>query len=467
MRIDSNQPSASLPERSAAAAGESGAASFTELLQNLTREAPPKPEARPSPAPDLLYYAEQRSIRAEIRAEHAEVHEDRHEDYLDGIEDSQDMMEDLVEDWKERSPHRTKDEPGATNENDENSPEVDLSEIIASDDVGELISDFDERLLDDNEQNEQQANSGGSRGSQQFTEDPESRSSDHQERELNFQEIQTLVETTLASDKKLPPRVRHSLKELLGALLGGQRWLLDQHRLIGLERSEWTLIQQLFPAHFYAGLVRQHRHSDLPLYDLLQDLFAQVPPDSDRQQELLALWQPGLGESLLLRNWLLDQPLLVHDAELVNLLELWQHQQALPPGATGRTLQLALAYRHHPERMQTLFLIARHLLHGQALSLKQTEVLAQCISERCFQRELTDTEQIQELMIKALHGKELSEQELMQMLAGCSQGVLSHLPYDRVHDSLRDLQDYVRQDLLGREEQVLTLLREEESTLPL
>ncbi|MEZ0369168.1 MAG: hypothetical protein ACAI44_08800, partial [Candidatus Sericytochromatia bacterium] len=285
-----------------------------------------------------------------------------------------------------------------------------------------------------------------------------------EERELNYEEIQSLVETALYSGRHLPPRVRQVMKELLEALLDGQRWLLDQHRLIGLEPYEWEQLTQLFPPHFYAGLLRQHRHSELPLYDLLQDLYTQLPPDPERQAQLLALWQPGFGSGQLpppLRNWVLDQPDPPAERELIQLLELWQQQQTLPPGATGRILQLALAYSYHPEKMLALFRLSQDLLHGRAPQGEQSALLAQCMYERCYPRELSDSAQIQDLLTRALLGQELEEPELMHLLTGCSQSVLSYLPYACMPPSLQHLQDYVRRDLLGREELVLALLQEE------
>lgn len=469
MRIDSSLNPSSQPERSATAAREAGGTSFGELLESFTRPEPPAarsnlPLQAPSPFELRAQQVEVKAARAEVQATHAETEELRREDYLNGLDANQDHMEDLVEDWKDRSPHKPDPElePGA--ENTDNPSELDAADLLnTGDDIGELISDFDELPLDHDEQNQSAAGGGGGTSRQAPGEgDNEQSGSSHKERDMSYQEIQALVETALSSGKHLPPRVKHILQELLNSLLEGQRWLLDQHRLIGLEREEWDLIQSLFPAHFYAGLLRQQRHGDLPLYDMLQQLYEQIAPAEDRRQALLKLWQPALGDHLLLRNWVLDQPMPALEDDLNNLLELWQHHNALPPGATGRTLQLALAYRHHPERMQALFLIAGTLLHGKALTASQRDLLAGCIAERCFPRELTDTVQMQDLLISVLSGQEPSESELMQLLQGCNQGLLSYLPYAGIADSLRDLKDYVRRDLLGREELVPTLLREEE-----
>lgn len=287
------------------------------------------------------------------------------------------------------------------------------------------------------------------------------------ERELSYEEIQALVGGTLERNQQLPARVREIVKELLNALADGHRWLLDQHRLIGLDRDEWQLLVDLFPPHFYTGLLRKSlskSHQELPLFDLLQDLYAQLPPDAVRQSELLALWQPLFGPDLppLLTAWIADRPPALSPEELspqlIALLERWHQQQALPPGALGRVLQLALAYRHHPEKMAALFELSRALLHAHPLEADQRSLLAQTVYEKCFPRELTDSVQLRALLEKVLTGAEPAEHELIQICAGCAQGVLSYLPPAQLAPSLQELQDYVRKDLLGREELVPSLI---------
>lgn len=473
MRIDqSSSEPVSLPERSSGPARGEGP-DFSELLQSFTREqAAPAPAARSlnpwaelSP-PQLEAHADARAElkaqRAELRDTQKDLEETRRDAYLDGLEANQDQMEGLVERWKDRNPQDAlNDRLLEAEAQEESAAEAALGEVEAGDDSGEIISDFEEIPIEHEESQggEGGGGGGGASGTGAGGSDG-SAGKGSSECDLSYQEIQDLVETALNSGKHLPPRVRQVLQELLGALLDGQRWLLDQHRLIGLEREEWRLLQELFPAHFYAGLLRQHRHSELPLYDLLQALYEQAPPDQARREQCLALWQPALGDSLLLRNWVLAQPLPAQPRELANLLELWQQHQALPPGAIGRCLQLALAYRHHPERMQALFLLAGDLFHGKALMPDQIDLLAACVSERCYPRALSDTAQIQALLAGVLAGAEPDEAQLHQLLLGCSQGVLSYLPYSSLCQSLQDLQDYVRRDLLGREEAVPGLLKE-------
>lgn len=287
------------------------------------------------------------------------------------------------------------------------------------------------------------------------------------ERELSYEEIQALVGGTLERNQQLPARVREIVKELLNALADGHRWLLDQHRLIGLDREEWQLLIDLFPPHFYTGLLRKSLsklNQELPLFDMLQDLYAQIPPDQARQSELRALWQPLFGQALppLLTAWIADRPHALSPEELqvqlIALLERWQQQQALPPGALGRVLQLALAYRHHPEKMAALFELSRALLHAHPLDAAQRSLLAQTVYEKCFPRELTDSAQLQALLAKVLTGADPAEHELIQLCAGCAQGVLSYLPPAQLAPSLQELQDYVRKDLLGREELVPGLI---------
>ncbi|MBF2052315.1 MAG: hypothetical protein IGS03_02490 [Candidatus Sericytochromatia bacterium] len=284
-----------------------------------------------------------------------------------------------------------------------------------------------------------------------------------QERPLNYEEIQHLVNTILNSGQKLPHQVRHILQDLLNALLDGQRQLLDQHRLVGLEPEEYTLILKLFPPHFYAGWPRQERQrgQQLPLYGIMQDLFVQSPPDAARKEELLSLLAYSFDPlPLPLRNWVLDQPPLLEDRELINLLEVWQQQQALPPGATGQLLNLAQTYQHHPETMRALFSLSQACLHQRPLSEDQIDLLAQKLYERCFPP-LADAQQTQVILKEVLQGREPDHEGLMRLLLGSAQAVLSYLPYAYLHPALQEIQDYVRRDLFGQEAMLPELFREE------
>lgn len=284
-----------------------------------------------------------------------------------------------------------------------------------------------------------------------------------QEHPLNYEEIQHLVNTILNSGQKLPHQVRHILQDLLNALLDGQRQLLDQHRLVGLEAEEYALILKLFPPHFYAGWPRQERQhgQQLPLYAIMQDLFVQTPPDARRKEELLRLLAYSFDPlPVPLRNWVLDHPPLLEARELINLLEIWQQQQALPPGATGQLLNLAQTYQHHPETMRALFSLSQTCLHQRPLSDDQIELLAQKLYERCFPP-LADESQTLAVLKQVLQGHEPNHEALMRLLLGSAQAVLSYLPYAYLHPALQEIQDYVRRDLFGQEAMLPELFREE------
>lgn len=469
MRIDSGSPTSEPPARLGAGSYNTEGADFGELLRSFsesrqTANTPASSDLKPWV--DLGAYTEIRAQKAEAREQTSDLEETRRDGYLDGLEANQDEMDDLVKDWKDRSPYKSEAEVSTEADQEAEQLESELDEVDGSDDGADIVSDFEDMPLEHDYQGEHEGAPGHQGRSPQ--QQAESESTQAQVRELNYQEIQALVETALHSGRHLLPRVRQILQELLNALLDGQRWLLDQQRLIGLEQYEWETVFRMFPDHFYGGLLRQHRHSALPLYDILQNLYEQTPPQT--HEDLISLWQPVFGDAsmpLLLRNWILDQPLLPEDQELINLLELWQQQQSLPPGALGRILQLSLAYQHHPDKMHELFIISKQLLHGQPLSEPQLELLSRSISERCFQLELTQPQQIQNLLKTAMQGHELSEADILLLTTGCHQGVLSYLPYSLLHPSLQELLNYVRRDLLGHEEQVPALLQEEENALPL
>lgn len=300
------------------------------------------------------------------------------------------------------------------------------------------------------EQDDPATGGQGSRGEAHSEEQQDQEAETEAVRELSYEEIQRLMTATLNSGRVLPPRVQELIHQLLSSLGAGHRWPLNQHRLIGLEHSEWELLTQLFPRHFYAGLLRVRQ----PLYTLLQDLSNLQAPDAERQNALAGMWAESFGAPpALLTAWLADRPLdEAGCGQLPHLLERWQQLDALPPGSLGRILQLALAYRHHPERMESLFEISRHLLHGRQLHPDQRGLLARCIGERCFAHELSDSRRIETLLGQVLAGQEPEEPDLRLLLTGCAQGVLSYLPPTQLAVSLQALQDYARRDLLGREE---------------
>lgn len=464
MRIDLNSSPSEPPARPGLSSSSTEGPAFGELLRSLTEPTANTPSNRApdlKPWADLPSYSQIKAEKQELRQQAIEQDEQRQEAYANSLEENQDKMEDLVDKWKDRSPYKS-DPDQLIGEQDTNNQDItELAELEVNDDQADIVSDFEELPLESDHEQLGDSEGGNARQQQMFQEEAD-QSHTPESRDMNYQEIQALVDTALNSEKNLPARVRQILQELLQALLEGQRYLLDQTILIGLEEHEWKILFKMFPAHFYGGLIRQHRQSPLDLYQILQDLFKQTPPNHERQLELLSLWQAFFTQDqmpLPLHNWILNQPILIQDQELIHLLEIILHHHSQPPGALGRLWELALAYQHHPEKTQALFAISQNLLHGKALTEAQYDLLGRCIYERCYNLDLLFGDEIQNLIFQALKGHELKEEDLIQLL-GSQQGVLSYLPYALLHPGLQALLDYVRSDLLGNEEQALQLLKE-------
>ncbi|MGV3526789.1 MAG: hypothetical protein ACO1RX_21405 [Candidatus Sericytochromatia bacterium] len=467
MRIESNTSSGSVSplrvETSAADAPE-----FWQILSQTLEPAPPRPAgALPlmlSPAELRSPRLEQQALRQELRQEETELLEQRQDELIEDLDENREAMQELVEDWIEAADSRSEMTQESGQESLEGLQEGTLEGLEdLGDDLAEILSDFDEIPLDPGEHESGASSEGGSGGagggSGQANSEVRSSSG---ERPLSYQEIQNLVETVLLGPRHLPGRVRQLLQKLLESLLDGQRWLLTHERLIGLDHDEWQLLMTLFPPHFYGGLLRQTQSQQhaMPLYTLLQDLYEQNPPDQDRQEVLLQLWSPSFANNppLLLRNWLLGQPLLFQPEELSHLLEIWQQQHTLPPGAIGRTLQLALVYQHHPELQARLFALAGDYLYRRDLRPEQIQEIAQRIFERCYPLDMADQALTVGVLERTLQGEELKPEELGVLVQGCSQSVLSYLPYAYVHPQLQEIMDYTRRDLLGQEDQIPQLL---------
>ena len=177
------------------------------------------------------------------------------------------------------------------------------------------------------------------------------------------------------------------------------------------------------------------------------------------QQFWKQLWEPMLGDwPLLINNWWQQQPLLSDTDALKHILEILQHHNALPVGAIGQTLSLALAYQHHPESLYALFTLTQKWLHFEAMSTEDVHFFSEKVYERCYAQDLSDREQIMNYLQHLLTGQSLEDNALAQILQGCTQNVLSYLPYRYLPPEMQELQVYVRNDLLGKEEIVLHLL---------
>lgn len=407
---------------------------------------------------DAAEAQEAEALSEEQQEIHAEVQEDREDAYIEDLIENQEDMEALIDQWEERGER----EEELKVEKKEKSEEVLKEDRL--DDVDESPEQL--HLHDDNPKDKPKDERPV------FIElDKKNRAAmsvqaneTAQERDLTYQEIQLLMETTLQSKNRLHNRVRDVLHSLLTSLSQGQRFLLDQHRLAGLEFHEWQEITQLFPPRFYGGLVRQAlllggETALGNLYIALQNIASQTPPQRSEIDFWQSLWEPALGEwPLLAQNWWQQQPLLIAPQSLVYLLEILQHRNLLPTGAIGPTLSLALSHQHHPESLAHFFRLTQQWLYAEAMRPEDIAFFAEKVYERCYPQELSDRDQTLALLQAALSGQSLEETELMQLLQGCRQGVLSYLPYHYLPAGLQELQDYVQRDLFGKEEAVLQLL---------
>lgn len=474
MRIQDGSSPLYAAENTAASASAKGNASdgvqaFPEVLKNfLSPSATPAAlqtthlqihlDLRTQTQNDRVEEQASETLTLEKNEINAEQDERREDEYIEDILEDQEAMEDLIDAWEERGER----EEDLSIEKEEAHEEIQKEDII--DEIDEealeqhhLHDDPQDKPKDERpafvELEVKKSKSAGSGASEAL-----------QERDLTYQEIQMLMETTLQSKNRLQRRVRRVLQSLLESLAQGQRFLLDQHRLAGLDQAEWKEITQLFPPRFYGGLVRQAMLAEgtrgvNQLYDQLQRIQAQTPPRPEDLQFWQRLWEPILGEwPLLMNSWWKQQPLLGDTETLKNMLEMLQHRNALPPGAMGQTLSLALAYQHSPETLERLFVLTQRWLYHQPLSHEDIAFFSEKVYERCYPQDLSDRGQTLELLQKVLTGQSLAEQELLELLQGCNQGVLSYLPTAYLPAELQELQDYVLRDLLGKEEAVLQLL---------
>ena len=462
MRISDASASAPLYP-SAAVSSESDATNgFPEVLKGLLTNAAPI-------APTLLttnlhihlelhqnQEQRQEQLLVEKNQSHAELHEEREDEYIENLLENQEEMEDLIDHWEEngeRKEIKSEKEQPVEEAQKEEEPAHELEETT------ELLH------LQDDLQQDKHNNEGPSTLIEKKQAAPSSTVSEAiMERDLTYQEIQMLMETTLQSKNRLQRRVREVLQALLESLAQGQRFLLDQHRLAGLETHEWMEITQLFPPRFYGGLVRQAMliNGTLgvnQLHDKLNHLQQQIPPTTSDQLFWRSLWEPVLGDwPLAINNWWSNQPLLAESEALKHILGILHQRNALPTGAIGQTLSLALAHQHSPESLDALFAITQKWLHFQALHPDEIHFFSEKVYERCYTQDLSDRGQIMTYLQNLLNGQSLEENALIQVLQGCTQNVLSYLPSRYLPSEIRELQDYVRNDLFGKEEAVLQLL---------
>lgn len=401
---------------------------------------------------------EQADLRLELQEDFEEVLELREDEFLEDLAENQEDMEELVDDWEEAG-RRLGEGKG-----------VEVEKAESQSEAVEVENDGDEGVEEEQELQDYEEDQPDKEQTPEFIEAAKrikrSVAADELEaREINYEEIQILVRGALeSSSEQLTSGVQTVLRQLLESLLDGKRHLLDQHRLMGLERDEFYHLMQMFPPRFYGGLLRSFALASHkpPLYTMLQNVFMQHPPEEQHLKHWEYLLESKVGElPVSLKNWLYRQPLLAQPEALRHSLDILRQRNAFFPGAVGRCLELASVYAHHTPTLVGLFEIAQLLFYGEPLGDPERELLAQKICERCFPRELGDHAAMQARLQLILKGEALDESETLAVLSGCQQSVLSYLPYAYVHPDLQAMQDYVQRDLGGREERVQELLQEE------
>jgi hypothetical protein len=404
----------------------------------------------------ILEEQTEEELSLEEKEIHTELYEQREDEYIEDLIEDQEAMEELIDNWEEQG-----EKKDITSEKEQAA-----EELQKEDQLYEFEESPEQLHLHDDAQREKNKEESPRFDIEKKQAAPPLSGVNEVivERDLTYQEIQMLMETTLQGKNRLKQRVREVLQSLLESLGQGQRFLLDQHRLSGLEAEEWMEITQLFPPRFYGGLVREAMLANgtrgvNQLYLQLNHLQQQMPPTEKDRQFWQQLWEPVLGDwPLIINNWWQHQPLLADTDALKHILEMLQHRNALPVGAIGQTLGLALAYQHHPEALYRLFALTQKWLHFEAMSTEEICFFSEKVYERCYAQDLSDREQVMGYLQQLLKGQSLEENALVQILQGCTQNVLSYLPYRYLPPEMQELQVYVRNDLLGKEEAVLQLL---------
>ncbi len=482
MRIDARSSEPTLPGLSALRAESDGEqAAFQALLQQVM--APPA-AARP-PAPPLQQPAQLpppllsgKGLSPEVQqTEQAEELEEilalREESYEEDLLENQEAMEDVIENWRETAEeHRealaetSPGEGGETAELNESAGGADIA-----DDVPEMALDVDNAPMETE-------NNAGAQGEGQ---DESGQQSKHrssgavetaraEEREMSYEEIQHLVDTVVNGGRSLPYKLHHLLRKVLDSLMTGHRYPLNQHTLTDLDLSEWKTLFELFPPHFFEGLIRPMLYAagkDFKQiqanYELLDHILYQRGLSQPQLDQLETLWNRLTTLPTMFTSWLRQPELPTLSLEdLQHPLEILHQHQGVLPGATGRIQSLALQYLHHPETAVKLLEISRQTLHGLPLSKEQLTLLSEKLADYCFSQHLHNQAQIRPVLDKALQGQDLSQDEIILILQGAPQKILSHLPYYCLPLALQEIIQFIHTDPDHSEDNILALFLENE-----
>ncbi|MGE3724772.1 MAG: hypothetical protein AB7I41_04425 [Candidatus Sericytochromatia bacterium] len=480
MRIDARSSEPTLPALNAfRAESEGDQAPFQALLQQALAPSP-SPLARPAapallPSPPPLLSPKDLSEEAQqIQAEeHEEILTIRQESYEEDLLENQEAMEDLIENWRETAEEHRESLTEANIAEGGESAEINESSggVEIADDVPEMALDVDSAPME----TEDHANSQGD-GKDETEHHARHRSSGAaeaqraEEREMSYEEIQHLVDTVVNGGQALPYKLHHLLRKVLDSLMTGHRYPLNQHTLTDLDLAEWKTLFDLFPPHFFEGLIRPMLYAagkDFKQiqanYELLDHILYQRGLSQIQLDQLETLWSRLTTLPTMFTSWL-RQPELptLSLEELQHPLEILHQHQGILPGATGRLQSLALQYLHHSETAVHLLEISRQTLHGLPLSKPQIDLLSEKLADYCFSQQLHNQAQIRPILNKALHGQEVSQEEIILILQGAPQKILSHLPYYCLPLSLQEIIQFIHTDPDHSEDNILALFLENE-----
>lgn len=406
-----------------------------------------------------------------IQTQEREKLEERLESYKEDLRESSELMERVVENWEKQAPG----EEEVNLEPDTDNTEELLQEL--QEDAGaDLVDDMPDMILDfesgfhgtpDHSLDSQSAESEKKAPHSLLKHDP----LEAQEREMSYAEIQHLVNSVLQGGPYLSCRLQCLLSKVLESLAQGYRYPLDQHTLLDLESQEWQTLFSLFPARFFQGLIRplfqeaqENAHIIQAGYDLLEAVLYQKGLNLEQFDLLEKLWNRLIPLPRMFMSWL-RQPELptLSLADLQYPLEILQQHQALLPGAVGHIQSLALHFLHHAEIAVHLLEISRNCLHGIVLSGSQIELLSEKLADFCFSHTLDG--QMAPLLARALEGHDLESEEIIRILQGAPQKILSHLPFAQLTPALQEIIQFIHTNPEYNEENILSLFLENESQL--
>jgi hypothetical protein len=486
MRIDSRstEPTFTNPNSSRAEGNESSTA-FQSLLEHALSPPVTQQQERPLylPATPLLPITspllDSETLTPqelkEQKEDQDEILEIREDSYEEDLLENQEAMEDVIENWKKTAEELEKESPAEIQEDRlEEEAAIDGEgdiELELLDDQIDINLETDPSPMDLKDESDQQGEKDQAQTarskSQSNLQNTPLRS---EEREMTYEEIQHLVDAVVHGSNSLPYKLHHLLRKVLDSLMSGNRYPLNQHTLMDLDITEWKTLFELFPARFFQGLIRpmlKRAGNDFKKiqndYELLDNILYQRGLSLEQLDQLENLWGRLTSLPSLFTNWLRHPELpTLSLEELQHPLEILHQHQGMLPGATGRIQSLALQYLHHPETAVELLEISRNSLHGRPLSTEQIQLLSEKLADFCFSAQMHAGSQVSEVLNKALNGKDLSSEEILLILQGAPQKILSHLPFYCLPLALQEIIHFIHTDPDHSEDNILALFLENE-----